>query len=219
VTIRESALYGSVRLTNLDAGCQASGVTLCYLALWCVTVRAIAGARFPIGCYRVRWFDPTHPTIMASSIRLGDYLTEAQLRTLFGEKTVEQRKRDAAIGRKKSHSELSGVDAIRARVQWERHKRQRGEWKSRKPYLSTEDAIARYERAGERLESGEQMFRIGQGQATRKHTDIRATAVKGGRPGHGGRITHRPTIEDGLRLAAVATGKSSAAHYQWMARR
>lgn len=156
---------------------------------------------------------------MASSIRLGDYLTEAQLRTLFGEKTVEQRKRDAAIGRKKSHSELSGVDAIRARVQWERHKRQRGEWKSRKPYLSVEDAIARYERAGECLESGEQMFRIGQGQATRKHTDIRATAVKGGRPGHGGRITHRPTIEDGLKLAATAMGKSSAAHYQWMARR
>ena len=203
--------------TNLNARYKVSGVTLCTIAYrW--TIWATVGVRRPIAML-IRRFDPSLPTTMSKSIRLGDYLTEAQLRTLFGEKTVEQRKRDAAIGRKKSHSELSGVDAIRARVQWERHKKQRGEWKSRKPYLSVEDAIARYERAGERLESGEQMFRIGQGQAIRKHTDIRATAVKGGRPGHGGRITHRPTIEDGLRLAAVATGKSSAAHYQWMARR
>lgn len=128
---------------------------------------------------------------MASSIRLGDYLTEAQLRKLTGGKKLEQNFGQPSI----KHSELTGVDAIRARVQWERHKKQRGEWKSRKPYLSTEDAIARYERAGERLESGEQMFRIGQGQATRKHTDIRATAVKGGRPGHGGRISHRPELD------------------------
>ena len=163
---------------------------------------------------RIRRFDPSLPTIMSKSIRLGDYLTEAQLRTLYGVKRVEQKKSQPSI----KHSDLTGVDAIRARVQWERHKKQRGEWKSRKPYLSTEDAIARYERAGECLESGEQMFRIGQGQATRKRTDIRATAVKGGRPGHGGRITHRPTIEDGLKVAAAAMGNKSAAHYQWMAK-
>jgi hypothetical protein len=150
---------------------------------------------------------------MSKSVRLGDYLTEAQLRTLYGVKRVEQKKSQPAI------SELTGVDAIRARVQWERHKRQRGEWKSRKPYLSTEDAIRRYERAGERLERGEEMFRIGQGQATRKKCDIRAHAISGGKPGRSkGKVSHRPTIEDGLKVAAAAMSNKSVAHYQRMAR-
>ena len=129
---------------------------------------------------------------MASSIRLGDYLTEAQLRTLYGVKRVEQKKSQPI-----KHEELTGVAAIRAKVQWQRHKRQRGEWKSRKPYLTTEEAIRRYERAGERLERGEEMFRIGQGQATRKKSDIRANAIPGGRGRRGGRIVHRPTIDEG----------------------
>lgn len=161
----------------------------------------------------IRRFDPSLPTTMSKKILLGDYLTEAQLRKLTGGKKLEQKKRQPSI------SELTGVDAIRARVQWERHKRQKGEWKSRKPYMSIEDAMARFERAGERLERGEEMFFIGQGQAIRKRSDVRATAVKGGRPGHGGRITHRPTIEDGLKVAAAAMGKKSADYYQWIARR
>lgn len=137
---------------------------------------------------------------MSKSIRLGDYLTEAQLRTLYGVKRVEQRKSQPI-----EREELTGVAAIRARVQWERHKKQKGEWKSRKPYLSTEDAIARYERRGERLESGEEMFYIGQGQATRKHSDIRATTIPGGRGRRGARVTRRPTIDEGRGGAPVYT--------------
>ena len=198
--------------TNLNARYKVSGVTLCTIAYrW--TIWATVGVRRPIAM-RIRRFDPSLPTIMSKSIRLGDYLTEAQLRTLYGVKRVEQKKSQPSI----KHSELTGVDAIRARVQWERHKRQRGEWKSRMPYLSTEDAIARYERRGERLERGEEMFLIGQGQATRKHSDIRATTIPGGRGRKGARITKRPTIEDGLKVAAAAMGNKSAAHYQWMAR-
>ena len=130
---------------------------------------------------------------MSKTIRLGDYLTEAQLRTLYGVKRVEQKKSQPI-----ERIELTGVAAIRARVQWERHKRQKGEWKSRRPYLSVEDALARYERRGERLESGEQMFRIGQGERSRKKCDIRAHAISGGRPGHDkGKVSHRPTIDEG----------------------
>lgn len=143
----------------------------------------------------MRRFESSLPTIMSKNIKLGDYLTEAQLRKLTGGKKLEQ-----GFGQPSNkHSELTGVAAIRAKVQWQRHKRHKGEWKSNKPYMSVEDAIARYERRGERLENGEEMFFIGQGQATRKKSDTRATAVKGGRPGHGGRITHRPTIDEGKR--------------------
>lgn len=141
---------------------------------------------------------------MSKSIRLGDYLTEAQLRTLYGVKRVEQKKSQPI-----KHEELTGVAAIRAKVQWQRHKRQSGEWKSRKPYLSTEDAIARYERAGERLERGEEMFFIGQGQATRKHSDIRATTIPGGRGRRGARVTRRPTIDEGRGGAPVYTGSKA----------
>ena len=129
---------------------------------------------------------------MKTVTMLGDYLSEAQLRTLVRDYQVEQKHGSMES---RARKELSGVEAVRARVQNYRHRRQRGEWKTPKPYLSQEEAIARYERRGERLESREQMFAIGQGQSTRKHTDIRATAVKGGR---GGRITHRPTINEGM---------------------
>jgi len=130
---------------------------------------------------------------MSKKITLGDYLTEAQLRTLLGEKRVGQkRNRQPSI----THRELTGVAAIRAKVQWQRHKRQRGEWVSHKPYLSIDDAFARYEHREEhreRLESGEEMFRICQGHPIRKKTDIKATAIPGGRRGRkGARITKRP---------------------------
>lgn len=39
----DSALYGSVRLTNLDAGYKVSGVTLCAIA-WRWTIWATVGA-------------------------------------------------------------------------------------------------------------------------------------------------------------------------------
>lgn len=124
---------------------------------------------------------------------LGDYLSEAQLRTLVRDYQVEQKYGSmGSPAPKRRKSELSGVDAVRDRVQRQRHYRQAGI--SRKPYLSQSEAIARYERRRERLERGEEMFFIGQGESTRKKSDIRATAVKGGRPGHGGRISHRPTI-------------------------
>ncbi len=152
---------------------------------------------------------------MNKSIRLGDYLTEAQLRTLYGVKRVEQKKSQPSI----KHSELTGVDAIRARVQRQRHIRQGVERRKRPiTYVSQEAAIARYERKGERLERGEEMFLIGQGQATRKRSDIRATTIPGGRGRKGARITKRPTIEDGLKVSAAAMGNKSATHYQWMAR-
>lgn len=130
---------------------------------------------------------------------LGDYLSEAQLRTLVRDYQVEQKYGTmGSPAPKRRKSGLSGVDAVRDRVQRQRHYRQGTERRKKPiPYLSQEAAIARYERRGERLERGEEMFFIGQGESTRKKTDIRATAVKGGRPGHGGRITHRPTIDEG----------------------
>lgn len=159
---------------------------------------------------------------------LGDYLTEAQLRTLVKDYQVEQKygatmpyreNTGSRTPKRRQSEELSDIDAIRKRVQRQRHIRQ-GVERRRKPipYLSQQDAIARYERRGERLERGEEMFLIGQGQATRKHSDIRATTIPGGRGRKGARITKRPTIEDGLKVAAAAMGNKSAAHYQWMAR-
>ena len=129
---------------------------------------------------------------------LGDYLSEAQLRTLVRDYQVEQKYgyRQGSPAPKRKSGELSGVDAVRERVRNYRQRKRDGRLPVR-PYVSQEDAIARYERRGERLESREQMFAIGQGQSTRKHTDIRATAIKGGRPGHGGRISKRPTIDEG----------------------
>lgn len=143
---------------------------------------------------------------MKHTITLGDYLSEAQLRTLVKDYQVEQKygaktpycvNTGSRTPRSRQSEELSGVAAVRARVQGYRHARQRGELKVR-PYVSQADAIARYERSGEaraRLESREQMFAIGQGQATRKKSDIRANAIAGGR--RGGRIVHRPTIDEG----------------------
>jgi hypothetical protein len=130
---------------------------------------------------------------------LGDYLTEAQLRTLVKDYQVEQKygatmpyreNTGSRTPKRRQSEELSGVDAIRKRVQRQRHERHAGI--SRKPYLSQQDAIARYERRRERLESGEEMFFIGQGESTRKHSDIRATTVPGGRGRRGARITKRP---------------------------
>ena len=156
---------------------------------------------------------------MRKKVTLSDYFTEAQLRTLLGEKRVGQKNGQQSI----KYSELKDdVDAIRAKVQWQRHKRQRGEWKSKMPYLTIEEAMARFERREElrheHLETGEQMFRIGQGVRFQKKSDIRATTIPGGRGRRGARITKRPTIEDGLKVAAAAMGNKSAAHYQWMAR-
>ena len=170
-----------------------------------------------LSVYRRR-FDPSLPTIMSKKITLGDYLTEAQLRKLTGGKKLEQKSVQPSI----KHDELTGVAAIRAKVQWQRHKRQKGEWKSNKPYLTIEEAMARFERREElrheHLETGEQMFCIGQGVRFQKKSDIRATTIPGGRGRRGARITKRPTIEDGLKVAAAAMDNKSAAHYQWMAR-
>ena len=127
---------------------------------------------------------------------LGDYLSEAQLRTLVRDYQVEQKYGSmGSPAPKRRSSELSGVAGVRERVQSYRQRKRDGRLKVR-PYLSQEDAIARYERRGERLESREQMFAIGQGQSTRKHSDIRANAIRGGH-GRGGRIVHRPTIDEG----------------------
>ena len=167
-------------------------MTLCAIAQG-VTIWATVGASgVSIACRR--WFEPTLSTIMQKKITLSDYLTEAQLRKLYGVKKLEQKKSQPI-----KHEELTGVAAIRAKVQWQRHKRQAGEWESRKPYLSnTNEAIARYERAAvrEHLESGKEMFFIGQGQSTRKKSDIRANAIKGDRRHKGGRIVHRPFIKE-----------------------
>jgi len=159
---------------------------------------------------------------MCKSITLGDFLTEAQLRTLVKDYQVEQKHGtdNRSIGGsrapKRRHSELSGVEAVRARVQWERHKKQRGEWVSKKPYLSFKDACDRYERRHERLESGDEIFAIMQGQSTRKKADIRAHATKANRPcpGIGGRIVRRPTIDEGkgskpIRIKRERTGVRS----------
>lgn len=134
---------------------------------------------------------------------LGDYLTEAQLRTLVKDYQVEQKygygatmpyreNTGSRTPKRRQGEELSDIDAIRKRVQRQRHIRQ-GVERRRKPipYLSQQEAIARYERRRERLESGEEMFFIGQGESTRKHSDIRATTVPGGRGHRGARITHR----------------------------
>lgn len=144
---------------------------------------------------------------MSRSITLGDYLTEAQLRKLTGCKKLEQKKGQGSI----KHSELTGVAAIRAKVQWQRHKRQEGEWKSNKPYLSCNDAIALYERKHERLERGEEMFFIGQGQSIRKKSDIRATTIPGGRGRRGGRIVHRPAISEPSGEPIFVSRKSASA--------
>jgi len=135
---------------------------------------------------------------------LGDYFTEAQLRTLVKDYQVEQKygatmpyreKTGSRTPKRRQSEKLSGVDAVRYRVQRQRKIRQ-GEIRSKEPvpYLSQDEAFARYERRcdGSRLESGEQMFFIGQGESTRKHSDIRATTVPGGRGHRGARITHRP---------------------------
>lgn len=135
---------------------------------------------------------------------LGDYFTEAQLRTLVKNYQVEQkygakksyRNDKGSRTPKRRHSEeLSGIDAVRSRVQRQRHIRQKVEFRRKPiPYISVDDAMARYERRHERLESCEQMFAIGQGQRFKKKADIRANAIKGGR---GGKIVHRPTIDEG----------------------
>ena len=132
---------------------------------------------------------------MKCATMLGDYLSEAQLRTLVRDYQVEQKYGSmGSPAHKRRKSELLGVAGVRARVQNYRHKRQRGELPKR-AYISQEDAIARYERAWERMESCEEIFAICQGQSTRKHSDIRANAIKGGRR-HGGRVVHRPTIKE-----------------------
>lgn len=131
---------------------------------------------------------------------LGDYLTEAQLRTLAKDYQVEQkygakpyREKKGSRTPKCRQSELSDIDAIRKRVQRQRHIRQGVERRKKPiPYLSLQEAIERYERRGERLESGDEMFFIGQGEVIRKHSDIRATTVPGGRGHRGARITKRP---------------------------
>lgn len=145
---------------------------------------------------------------MKRTITLGDYLTEAQLRTLVKDYQVEQKHRATMPYREKKGSrtpkrrqseELSEIDAIRGRVQYQRHKRQAGTWKNRNPYLSQSEAIARYERVWELsapLESREQMFAIGQGESTRKKSDIKANAIGGGRGRRGGRIVRRPIIPE-----------------------
>lgn len=149
---------------------------------------------------------------MRTIATLGDFLSEAQLRTLVKDYQVEQRY--GSMGRparSRGKGSLSGVDAVRARVQNYRHKRQRGEWKSKTPYISVDDAIERYERRGEHLESCEQMFAIGQGQRFKKKADIRANVIKGGR---GGIICRRPTIDEGKgtnrRIRRTVDGKTRA---------
>ena len=129
---------------------------------------------------------------MRNVATLGDFLSEEQLRTLVKDYRVVQKYgfRDNKIPK----SELSGVAGVRARMNRYRYKRDNHLLPAR-PYISTEEAMERYERREGRLESGEQMFRIGQGQATRKKTDIRANAIKGGH-GRGGRIVHRPEIPE-----------------------
>lgn len=133
---------------------------------------------------------------------LGDLLTEAQLRTIVKDYKVEQKygatmpyreNTGSRTPKRRQSEELSEIDAIRLRVQRQRHVRQ-GRERRRKPipFVSDADAMARYERRHERLESGDEMFYIGQGQSTRKHSDIRATTVPGGRGRRGARITKRP---------------------------
>lgn len=133
---------------------------------------------------------------------LGDLLTEAQLRTLVKDYQVEQKygatmpyreKSGSRTPKRRQSEELSDIDAIRRRVQRQRHVRQGVEHRRKPiPYVSQQEAIERYERRGERLERGEQMFAIGQGESTRKKSDIRATTIPGGRGHRGARITRRP---------------------------
>lgn len=153
-----------------------------------------------LGRYRTqqwRWFplsDRQSLTIKFISIvrnvaTLGDLLSEEQLRTLVKDYQVVQK-----YGFRGNSKKLSGIAAVRARVSRYRYKRDNGLLKPRR-YVSIDDAMARYERRGERLEAREQMFYEGQGVAIRKKTDIRANAIKGGH-GRGGRIVHRPTIHE-----------------------
>ena len=164
------------------------------------SICATVGARRHIAM-RIRRFDSSLPTIMDKKVTLGDYLTEAQLRTLVKDYQVEQKygakpyreKTGSRTPKCRQSEELSDIDAIRKRVQRQRHIRHGVERRKKPiPYLSQQEAIARYERRGERLERGEEMFYIGQGQAIRKHSDIRATTVPGGRGHRGARITKRP---------------------------
>lgn len=142
---------------------------------------------------------------MRSKVTLGDYLSEAQLRTLVKDYQVEQKigADNRTIGgsrtpRRRQSEELSGIAAVRARVQWQRHKRQRGEWKSNQPYMTWAELCDRFERRYERLESEAEIFAIMQGQRTRKKGDVRSNAIKANRPcpGRGGRIVHRPEIPE-----------------------
>ena len=140
---------------------------------------------------------------------LGDYLTEEQLRTLVKDYQVEQKhgSDNRTIGgsrtpKSRQRKELSGIQAVRAKVSWMRRKRYEGKWESRKPYMTFEEAAKRYEqrmeRRYERLESGEEIFAIMQDERTRKKADVRAQAIKANRPcpGKGGSIVHRPEIKE-----------------------
>ena len=74
--------------------------------------------------------------------------------------------------------EESEIEAIRGRIQWMRHKRQNGTWKSRHKYQTQEEALAMFEskliRQQERkearhaLEDAAGMFFSGSGVRTKK---------------------------------------------------
>lgn len=159
--------------------------------------------------YVILWhivrFDPSLSTIKMRCVNsLGDWFTEAQLRTLVKNYQVEQKygatmpyrkKKGSRTPKRRQSKDLWEIEEVRYRVQRQRHIRQ-GVERRRKPipYISVDDAIERYERRHERLESCEEMFAIGQGQRFRKKTDIRANVIRGG---HGGKICRRPTIDEG----------------------
>lgn len=114
---------------------------------------------------------------------LGDTFTKAQLRIIENSVKADQRQGlPLRILRKleehRQNTAKDNIAEVRRRVQWERHKKQNGLWKNRKPYMTQEEAYAIYDRklakiqerkeARSTLENGSRMFSIGKGTCSRR---------------------------------------------------
>lgn len=99
---------------------------------------------------------------MRIKVTLGDMLTQEQLRALTKGMIAEQRTGSRTPRSRQSDNRLDGVCE---RIQWMRHKRQRGEWKNRSRRGTTEQAILRYESdwrylCGTELEDTQAIFNV-----------------------------------------------------------
>lgn len=115
-------------------------------------------------------------TDMREILTMGDMFTKAQLSAL--EKGIKADQREGLPLRLRKKAQKSEMEEIRSKVQWQRHKKQAGDWVSKKPYITQEEAqkafnvreSKREERKAAKctLETGAQMFNTGKGVRTKK---------------------------------------------------